>query len=1449
LINPTEMFTTELQVDASQANTAIAEYETKLGKGAAAARRMQQANAEMAEKMAGVPAAMRVQIRAHEDAEKTLNRLTNSFNQVSRAERDYERFSGALETARRRGVEITELQIRTLERLRVASDAAAQAAGRQTQAELALTAAQRRINQATGVGTGSDYAARAADIAAYGQELDRLRAKFNPLAAAQQQYRATLAEINQAARIGALSEAERAAAIQRTKDSFAQQVTALRGATNAATTHTGAVKLQGYQVANLGQQLQDVGVQLSMGTNPFIILAQQGPQITSAMGGVRNALALTLSFINPLTVGIAATAAAIGIVSARAIDLAGEARTMGVALRAMGKDAEITAGQMHRLVESMRDLGVDKGQARAAALAAVRAPGASAAGIQQALALAPDTAAAFGGDVADAAKQIAEASVGSFDAIQRLSGAYRLLSAEQLNQVRLMLEQGDKAGAVAIAYDALAKRVKDAAENSLSPASKLWNDLGRAWDHLIDRIAQSEPVLNAVKNLADNLDRISGRATPAQRAAPLIERRDFLRSVLGDTIDTPVDQLPWWRRFDPAYRAMRSNYDSLNAEIATIVGGGVGSGGGAGGNGGAGGPRAGGSIGGGGPVPPSGDPGFTAGGAAAVAAATAAYEDQNKVLSASIGVRDLVRARVEAEREAITKGYTETEKARLIDERVATAKTQMATAANDNLTAIRSETEATLAVAEAYRQSLAAGRAAEAAAQARSEKLRNVAVDEKALADAIRDRAAAQGLVDVAKSAEDMKFQADMAERAAAAARSGAEASQEAARQAEVEALRRQALATATDATRAAVLKEIAAYDDESRRRLRNIQEMERERAIRQAGYDVQIAAAQAQAATIADPSLRRQAELAIERQQKINELTLKYGSNIEQIRKELALFDQAQIFREQERFWEDIRRTAQDVSRDVSDFLVEGFVNAEKGGRSTFRDLWDGALAGAKRFAARVAATFLEQKIIMPIAMQVVGAAPNLFGIPLPVGGTTAGGAGAPGAASGFFSWGGASTAGAQNWAWVTGAPTTATETGVVYSTGPAAGMPANGFVMPGLGQIAGGGLVGLGIGAGIAGMQPFGNRGMAGGAIGGTIGGIAGSFFGPAGTIVGSIAGGLISSAFGPNRDPRGFAHIGIADGRFALTGSGQKHAKSNPLVAQVEQMAAGLNALADQFGLTIGGTLDIHGLGFGKWLNPNRGYGNLVRTPEELLRAITASGVITGDATMNTILRNTRAGDVAGLASDLEFGRAVQDLNDNITPAAKALREINEQFGAMKKRAEDLGLATHGVDKAWQQAIQSAKDMERLPIESNVLRSTGAAGTMIADFLRGQALSDTSSLDPMGRLAEAQRQFGDFLSRVRGGDLDAVGGLTQSAQSLLSIGRGVHASSVDFANLEGFVRSSLQSVGQTITGERFIADQITRAIQLQTQAQNDQSAALREEVKSLKREMQLLRQELAA
>lgn len=87
---------------------------------------------------------------------------------------------------------------------------------------------QQQINRSVGVRPLADAAGRASDIAAFGDALDDLRAKFNPLFAAERQHRETIGEIAEAARVGAISEKERADAITRTTAVYEAQVAQIR---------------------------------------------------------------------------------------------------------------------------------------------------------------------------------------------------------------------------------------------------------------------------------------------------------------------------------------------------------------------------------------------------------------------------------------------------------------------------------------------------------------------------------------------------------------------------------------------------------------------------------------------------------------------------------------------------------------------------------------------------------------------------------------------------------------------------------------------------------------------------------------------------------------------------------------------------------------------------------------------------------------------------------------------------------------------------------------------------------------------------------------------------------------------------------------------------------------------------------------------------------------------
>lgn len=181
------------------------------------------------------------------------------------------------------------------------------------------TRLQKQIEVLTGVNSGMKD--RAADIEAYGNELDALRAKYNPLFAAQQQYIKTLDEINRAAKVGAINEKERAAAIGKTKAAFTDHVKDLRGVGSANTEVAKTGELASHELINLSRQLQDVFVSLASGQRPTTVFIQQGTQLADIYGSSKNGTVggslkqiggIIASVITPmrlLGLGVAATGA------------------------------------------------------------------------------------------------------------------------------------------------------------------------------------------------------------------------------------------------------------------------------------------------------------------------------------------------------------------------------------------------------------------------------------------------------------------------------------------------------------------------------------------------------------------------------------------------------------------------------------------------------------------------------------------------------------------------------------------------------------------------------------------------------------------------------------------------------------------------------------------------------------------------------------------------------------------------------------------------------------------------------------------------------------------------------------------------------------------------------------------------------------------------------------
>ncbi|MCR5855998.1 phage tail length tape measure family protein [Mesorhizobium sp. J428] len=186
--------------------------------------------------------------------------------------------------------------------------AATEAIRGETAAQRDLTAAILQFAGVRAPTADSGLAARQADLDAYGSALDQIRAKHVPLFAVQRQYGEQLEEIAAAARVGAISEDERAAAAMRAKAAYDLQIMSL--------TRGGAsTKLAAHEIQNLSFQVNDIAMMLMSGQSFGIIMAQQGGQIAQIFGkrglaSIMPELAAGIaSLISPTTLALAAITA------------------------------------------------------------------------------------------------------------------------------------------------------------------------------------------------------------------------------------------------------------------------------------------------------------------------------------------------------------------------------------------------------------------------------------------------------------------------------------------------------------------------------------------------------------------------------------------------------------------------------------------------------------------------------------------------------------------------------------------------------------------------------------------------------------------------------------------------------------------------------------------------------------------------------------------------------------------------------------------------------------------------------------------------------------------------------------------------------------------------------------------------------------------------------------
>jgi len=349
-----------------------------------------------------------------------------------------------------------------------------------------------------------DFEAQIRQNAQAAKEMDaaaaRLRAQLDPMAEIQDRLNRELAEANALYKAGRISATELAGATKLLKanaDNAAQSLGRM-GAGSGKPTLFG---LKPYELQNLSFQVNDVVTQLASGTSLTQTLAQQGGQLFQIFPKVGSSIIAAFKSPPVLLFGAALTAVVLGLKELQ--DQATRLREFTGVLQATADAGVAQAESLAKASDQLDRYGLSAKEAVAVVRTFLK-EGINPDRITEFGVAAKNMAQVLGVDVKDAAKDLADAFTGGYDAIKKLDDAINFLSATQREHIRVLFEEGRAQEARAEAFRIVSERYDEGARNMRGPWSEAVRSLGNAWDAFIKLIANS-PVITSMANALDQL--------------------------------------------------------------------------------------------------------------------------------------------------------------------------------------------------------------------------------------------------------------------------------------------------------------------------------------------------------------------------------------------------------------------------------------------------------------------------------------------------------------------------------------------------------------------------------------------------------------------------------------------------------------------------------------------------------------------------------------------------------------------------------------------------------------------------------------------------------------------------------------------------------------------------------------------------------------------------------
>lgn len=287
-------------------------------------------------------------------------------------------------------------------------------------------------------------------------------------------------------------------------------------------------KLTADQARQLSFQLNDLFVQIASGQSPITALIQQGSQLNGTFGSMRGTLQAVSTLFTTARVAIGGAAAVVAGFGYAVYEGGQQSAALAKAIALTGNAAGITEGQFNAMASAVAE-GTRStiGSARDALQGLVASGQFSGQALSETAKATQLLAKVTGQSTDDIVKQF----VGMADSVgkwaETTNKSYHFLTAEQLDYIKTLEEQGSQQKAIEVAMSALSTRLSEATgkTNAFGDAwSYVKREAGEALDKLLsigrtstvdDQIAQLQQKIEFTNKSAGGLTGMSATALAA----------------------------------------------------------------------------------------------------------------------------------------------------------------------------------------------------------------------------------------------------------------------------------------------------------------------------------------------------------------------------------------------------------------------------------------------------------------------------------------------------------------------------------------------------------------------------------------------------------------------------------------------------------------------------------------------------------------------------------------------------------------------------------------------------------------------------------------------------------------------------------------------------------------------------------------------------------------------